>query len=348
MNILIIGPSWVGDMMMSNSLFQNLKKIHPESNIHVLAPAWCQDILLKMPEVDKIIHMPLTHGKLNIVARKKIASDLDSEYKQAIVLPNSFKSALVPFFAKIPMRTGWRGEFRYGLINDLRILDKEKYPMMVMRYNALAFPKQQQPPIEELKKPYPHLQVTQDDIKKTTQNLSSIYDFSNEQPFIVICPGAEYGPAKCWPHYHYANLSNLLIQDGYKICILGSQKDSKIAHKIKAEINDKSQCIGLTGKTKLNEVADIMSLSQAVVSNDSGLMHIAAAVNKPLMALYGPTSPEFTPPLSNQAKIIRLIDGYIPIRYADDSPEGYHQSLIDIQPQYVYQELTKMMCSTDD
>ncbi|QRN41655.1 MAG: lipopolysaccharide heptosyltransferase II [Neisseriaceae bacterium] len=345
MNILVIGPSWVGDMMISNSLLQNLKNMYPDSNIDVLAPAWCQDILTKMPQINKIIHMPLTHGQLCITARKKIASDLNSKYEQAIILPNSFKSALIPFFAKIPIRTGWRGEFRYGLLNDLRILDKERYPMMVMRYNALAFPKKKQPQTEQLKIPYPRLSVSDTDIEKTTKKLNSTYGFSSDLPFIAICPGAEYGPAKCWPHYHYANLSNLLIQDGYRICILGSHRDRPIANKIKTQINKKSQCINLAGNTKLNEVADIMSLSQGIVSNDSGLMHIAAAVNKPLVALYGPTSPKFTPPLSNSAKIIRLIDGYIPIRHANDSPEGYHHSLIDIQPQHVHQELIKIILS---
>ena len=149
MNILIVGPSWVGDMVMAQTLFQCLKQRHPECEIDVLAPEWSRPILERMPEVRKALSFPLGHGALELATRRKIGKSLKGQYDQAILLPNSLKSALVPFFAGIPKRTGWRGEFRYGLLNDVRKLDKQRYPLMIERFMALAYA-----PGADLPKPY--------------------------------------------------------------------------------------------------------------------------------------------------------------------------------------------------
>ncbi len=148
MNILIVGPSWVGDMVMAQTLFTCLKQQYPDCQIDVLAPAWSEPLLARMPEVRQAISMPLGHGVLDLATRRKLGQGMRGAYDQAILLPNSLKSALTPFFAKIPKRTGWRGEMRYGLLNDVRVLDKQRYPLMIERFMALGYA-----PDAELPKP---------------------------------------------------------------------------------------------------------------------------------------------------------------------------------------------------
>lgn len=345
MKTLIIGPSWVGDMMMSQSLYRTLKAENPMTEIDVMAPAWCRPLLARMPEVSNALPMPLGHGSLAIGQRYQLGKQLRaSHYRQAIVLPNSFKSALVPFFAHIPKRTGWRGEMRYGLLNDIRVLDKTAFPLMVQRYAALAFDKHNIQSAQDIPQPllWPQLSVTEDEIIETTAQ----FNLSAERLTIGFCPGAEFGPAKRWPHYHYAALAEKLIGQGYQIALFGSAKDRQagddITNALPTEMRD--YCHNLAGSTQLDQAVILIAGCTAVVSNDSGLMHIAAALNKPLIALYGPSSPDFTPPLSNHAKVIRLITGYHKVRKGD-AQQGYHQSLIDIQPEQVLTELNLLLAS---
>ena len=206
MKILVIGPSWVGDMMMSQSLYRTLKAEHPDAKIDVMAPNWCRPLLARMPEVNEAIAMPLGHGALALGERYRLGKSLrDSNYDRAYVLPNSFKSALVPFFARIPVRTGWKGEMRYGLLTDVRQLDKAAFPLMVERYVALAYPSQQIKSAKDLPQPllWPALSVADEEIAET----AAAFNLTDHRPIIGFCPGAEFGPAKRWPHYHYAALA---------------------------------------------------------------------------------------------------------------------------------------------
>lgn len=348
MKILVIGPSWVGDMMMSQSLYRTLKAEHPTAEIDVMAPAWCRPLLARMPEVNQALSMPLGHGALALGERRRLGHALRTNgYDRAYVLPNSFKSALVPFFAKVPQRTGWRGEMRYGLLNDIRLLDKTAFPLMVQRYVALAYDKQRIQRAEDLPQPllWPQLQVSDEEIAETT----AAFNLTDHRPIIGFCPGAEFGPAKRWPHYHYATLAQKLIDQGYQIALFGSAKDNEAGEQIRAALDDDSRgfCMNLAGETQLEQAVILLASCSAVVSNDSGLMHVAAALNKPLIALYGPSSPDFTPPLSNKAKVIRLISGYHKIRKGD-ADQGYHQSLIDIQPQQVLDALTPLLAASEE
>ncbi|WP_109398955.1 ADP-heptose--LPS heptosyltransferase RfaF [Proteus sp. TJ1640] len=344
MKIFVVGPSWVGDMMMSQSLYRTLKALHPAATIDVMAPAWCRPLLEKMPEVDNAIPMPLGHGALAIGERRRLGKQLkENGYTHAYVLPNSFKSALVPFFADIPKRTGWRGEMRYGLLNDLRPLDKDAFPLMVERYVALAYDKQKVQKATDLPQPllWPKLSVTASDISTTLHQFS----LSTQRPAIGFCPGAEFGPAKRWPHYHYAALAQKLItEQGHQIFLFGSQKDNDAGEEIKQTLTPEAReaCFNLAGKTNLEQAVNLIASCKAVVSNDSGLMHVAAALERPLVALYGPSSPDFTPPLSHKARVIRLITGYHKVRKGD-AEQGYHQSLIDIQPEKVFAELENLL-----
>lgn len=339
MKTLIIGPSWVGDMLMSQSLYRHLKQQNPDIEIDVLAPNWCRPVLARMPEVNQAIEMPVGHGSLQWGLRKQIGKQLSqNRYEHALVLPNSLKSALIPWFANIPKRTGWRGEMRYGLLNDIRPLDKEAFPLMVQRYVALS---------QEAKAPalslddilYPQLSVDRAESEAALSQLGLKTDKA-----IAFCPGAEFGPAKRWPDYHYAALAKKMIAEGYQIWLFGSEKDRETCQQIQEQLSGQEQqrCRNLAGTTSLPQAIDLIAHCEAAVSNDSGLMHIAAAVNTPLVALYGPTSPSFTPPLSHQAEIIKLLDGFHKIRKGD-AEQGYHQSMIDITPDMAQTALEKWL-----
>ncbi|MBH2760444.1 ADP-heptose--LPS heptosyltransferase RfaF [Serratia ureilytica] len=348
MRILVIGPSWVGDMMMSQSLYRTLKAEYPSAEIDVMAPAWCRPLLARMPEVNQALAMPLGHGALGLGERRRLGRALRANrYDRAYVLPNSFKSALVPFFADIPQRTGWRGEMRYGLLNDVRVLDKAAFPLMVQRYVALAYDKGRVQRADDLPQPllWPQLRVSDEEIAETT----SAFNLTDSRPIVGFCPGAEFGPAKRWPHYHYAALAQRLIESGYQIALFGSAKDHEAGEQIRAALQDDARdfCLNLAGKTQLEQAVILIAACRAVVSNDSGLMHVAAALNKPLIALYGPSSPDFTPPLSDKARVIRLISGYHKVRKGD-AEQGYHQSLIDIQPQQVLDALTPLLVASEE
>ena len=344
MNILVISPSWVGDMMMSHALYQQLKVQYPDCQIDVMAPDWCRPLLARMPEVRKAISMPIGHGDFRLRERFQLGKSLLNQYDMAIVLPNSLKSAFIPLFAKIPVRRGWKGESRYFLLNDLRA-NKNDYPMMVQRYVALAFEKGQVPTVQNLPLIYPYLQTQAVEIEATKAKFSRLLNQAENRHAIGFCPGAEFGPAKRWPHYHYAKLAEMLIEKGYSVQLFGSKKDQEAGEQIRQSLPENLQpyCLNLAGLTDLNQAVDLIADCVAVVSNDSGLMHIAAALNKPLIALYGPTSPAYTPPLSPNAEVIRLIEGGLIKIRKGETAEGYHQSLIDIQPEMVMEALLKKL-----
>ncbi|PHS24213.1 MAG: lipopolysaccharide heptosyltransferase II [Methylophaga sp.] len=324
--ILIVGPSWIGDMVMAQSLFITIKKNNPKVLIDVLALAWTKPLLERMPEVNKAITMPISHGVFGWKLRKKIGHQLRAEhYDQAIALPNSWKSALIPWFANIPLRTGWRGEMRYGLLNDSRVLDKSALPMMVQRYVSLAHPAPQANKAPNYPKPLMIANAPSEQFQISLQP---------NQKRLVLCPGAEFGTAKQWPATHYAELANTLIQQGWQTLILGSAADKKVANEIIENMDPKarSALFNLCGKTALSDAIDLLDTADLVVSNDSGLMHIAAALQKPLFAIYGPTSPSFTPPLSDNAHIIQINVDCGPC-FQRECPEKHHNCMRNISSQ---------------
>lgn len=301
MRILIVGPSWVGDMVMAQTLFVCLKQRHPGCEIDVLAPEWSRPILERMPEVRAALSFPLGHGVLDIASRRRIGKSLAGQYDQAILLPNSLKSALVPFFAGIPVRTGWKGEMRYGLLNDIRTLDKQRYPLMIERFMALA-----NAPGAELPQPYPQPRLQIDEASRAAALAK--FGLSLDRPVLALCPGAEFGEAKRWPAEHYAKVAELKIRAGWQVWLFGSKNDHPGGETIRGRLIPglREEVSNLAGQTSLAEAIDLMSAASAVVSNDSGLMHVAAALSLPLVAVYGSTSPQFTPPLAEQVEIVRL------------------------------------------
>ena len=325
-SVLVIGPSWVGDMVMAQSLFKVLKQRNPEPAIDLLAPAWSLPLLERMPEVNQGIVMPLGHGKLGLGERYRLGKSLRSErYSQAIVLPNSLKSAIVPWAARIPKRTGYRGEMRYGLLNDIRVLDKQQLPMTVQRFVALGVGPGE--PLPEI--PEPRLEVQPESIADALQSIGLNRP---EGKLLALCPGAEYGPAKQWPAEYFADVASEKMKQGWQVWLFGSEKDRSIGELIVKELGGVGRQIeNLAGRTTLEQAVDLMSLATVVVGNDSGLMHVAAALDRDLVAIYGSSDPGFTPPLNSRAQILDLNLECSPC-FKRECPLGHYNCLRKLDP----------------
>ena len=335
--ILIVGPSWVGDMVMAQSLFKLLKSQDPECQISVLAPDWTRPLLARMPEVSDTLEMDLKHGELALGKRRRIGRQLRArKFDRAIVLPNSLKSALIPWHADIPRRTGWRGELRDLLLNDCRSLDKHRYPLMVQRFAALAFPAGVELPATL---PDPQLVVHADDVGATVKE----FGLTTGKPILALCPGAEFGDAKQWPSEHYAELANSLLDAGWQVWIFGSANDQLAAEAILADINTDrlGEVHNLAGATSLGQAIDLLSLARTVVSNDSGLMHIAAALERPIVALYGSTSPDFTPPLAEKVKLLATDISCRPC-FKRVCPYGHRRCLTQLLPERALEAVAEL------
>lgn len=326
--ILVAGPAWVGDMVMAQSLFITLKQRPHPVEIDVLAPAWSNPILARMPEVREIINLPVNHGELGLIERYKLGKSLRSkQYDQAIITPRSYKSALVPFFAQAKQRTGYRGEMRYGVLNDIRKLDKNILKQTVQRYAALGA---EGDASDAPDTPFPKLRIDNNNLQK----LLTKFDLNLNAPVIALLPGAEYGEAKRWPIKYYAELATKLQEQGFQVWILGSKKDHAAAVSISLE----NKAINLCGKTQLEDSIDLLSVCKSAVTNDSGLMHIAAAVDIPLIAIYGSSTPDYTPPLTTKAKIQYLNLGCSPC-FKRKCPLGHTQCLNDIKVETILESV---------
>ncbi len=337
MRVLVVGPAWVGDMVMAQSLFITLKQRGDVSAVDVLAPAWSLPLLARMPEVRCPVVLPTTHGQFGLSPRWRLGRALRSKsYDQAIVLPRSLKAALVPFFAAVPRRTGYRGEMRYGLINDMRTLDKAALPQVVQRYVNLGLAPGATLPAEL---PQPRLRIDEENRAALTQSLG----LDTSRPAIVFMPGAEYGPAKRWPLMHYRELARQLVASGYQVWVLGSAKERLDGESVGA---DNAGVINLCGHTRLEDTIDLLSLAVAAVSNDSGLMHVAAAVGIPLVAIYGSSSPHYTPPLSSAAAIVYRGLDCSPC-FERNCPIGDTPCLTEIAPQSVRSALDNLLDEHD-
>jgi heptosyltransferase-2 len=274
--ILVIAPNWIGDALMAQPLLARLKR--SGASVDVLAPEWVAPVVRRMPEVEEVIATPLRHGPLQLAARRRLGRSLEPRgYEAAYVLPNSWKSALVPFFARIPKRIGYVGEMRYGLLNSIQ---KSANAPMPLHYARLAGG-----PDAPLGRP--ELSVWEEEIRETCRR------FEIEGEYTVLCPGAEYGPAKRWPYF-----KELAQKLGAQVVLLGSANDAEAGSGVPGR--------NLVGKTSLDEAIRLIAGAAAVVSNDSGLMHVAAALGRPQVALFGSSSPEHTPPASPRARVLWL------------------------------------------
>lgn len=331
--ILVIGPSWVGDMVMAQSLFMQLKHLSPNCEIDVLAPAWSLPIIARMPEVRAGIEMPLGHGQFGLALRRNQGHALRSkQYTQAIVLPRSWKSALVPFFAKIPRRTGFRGEMRYGLLNDIRPVDKAALKTTAQRFVSLA---EEGAVTAGRRVPLPRLSIDTAHSAALMQTLG----LDGTRLAVGLMPGAEYGPAKQWPAAYYAELAQQLHADGIQTWIFGSAKEQALGAQIHQASGETA--VNLCGRTALTDVVDLAARCIAVVTNDSGPMHIAAATGVPVVAIYGSSTPDYTPPLTERMHVHYLRLECSPC-FERNCPLGHTNCLRQIAPAAVRDSLRKL------
>lgn len=325
--ILIISPSWIGDCVMSQPLLQRLHELRAGCTIDVFAPKWSQAVYERMPEVAQIWDNPFGHGALRLRERWRVGRDLQRQhhYQQVIVLPGSLKSAIVAMATGAPRRTGYVGESRYLLLNDVRKLDKTALPLMVDRYTALAHDTQT---ALTPASPAPRLQVQAANQAETLVK----YGLSRDKRIIAFCPGAEYGAAKRWLPAHFATTARHYAAQDYQIWLFGSAKDADVAAQIQQLSGD--ICVDLCGKTSLAEAIDLLACADTVVCNDSGLMHIAAAVGCNVVAVYGSSSAQHTPPLSDKARIATLNLNCSPC-FKRECPLGHTDCLVKLSPERV-------------
>jgi len=341
-SILIIAPHWIGDAVSTQPLLANLKVLYPDSKINILASNWVAPVYRACSEVHEVIEAKFEHKKLQWNLRKEIAKEIEAKnYQACFVLPNSFKSALIPWLANIPFRIGYRGELRFGLINlALDNPSKVNRPPMVEHYLVLSQLLKDDESIP-LDKFAPKLNVSGAAKQQVGQKLQ---DANINRDFIyAICPGAEYGPSKRWPTEHFAVLAQQLIKQNSnnQIILLGGKNDYSLAQEITSQSKLVSNIHNWCGNTSLDEAIALIGMSKAVVSNDSGLMHIAAALQIPQVAIFGSSDPAHTPPLSDRAKIMWLNMSCSPC-HKRVCPLGHLRCLKDILPEQVLATLNTL------
>ena len=321
--LLIIPQNWLGDIVMSQTLLKKIKSDNPKTSIDILVNSSLKNLVERMPEINKVIILDCNHRELGLFKRLRLAKEIKkSSYDRSIVLSRSLKSSLIPYFAKIPIRTGELGELRYLLINDLKEFSKESRRKTASRYISMYSDNN-----EELSENYyPSLDSNSENIK----NLSEKYDLKKDEKVIIFAPGAAFGPSKMWPVNKFRELGKKLNND-FKILILGSNNEKSIGNDIVTNKN----MVNLCGKTSIADAVDLMHISKFCVSNDSGLMHLAAATNTKSISIYGSTSPDFTPPLTKNKDIHYKGMSCSPC-FEKKCKYGHYNCLVDIHSDDVF------------
>lgn len=334
-SVLVVGPAWVGDMVMAQTLFIELARRRRGLCIDVIAPAWTLPLLERMPQVRRAIPLQVQHGELQLVNRWRAGWRLRTTgYTQAIVLPNSWKSALVPYAAGIGRRTGFFGEGRYGVLNDIRRLDKRLPPTTVERFVALGVDAGL-----PLPRPLPRPKLEIDAAARTSLLDKQGLDPARG-PVVAMAPGAEYGPAKRWPVAHFVTVAKSLLARGVQVWLFGSQKDRAQTDEIHKATGNR--CVNLAGETSLGEACDLLSVAELVITNDSGLMHVAAALDRRLICIYGSSDPRFTPPLTERATVLTLGLDCSPC-FERTCPLGHTNCLNQLTPDRVLAAVTGVL-----
>ena len=327
---LVIAPQWIGDAVMTEPLLRVLAQ--RGESLSVAAMPWVAPIYRAMPQVSEVIELPFPRGGLHWAARRNLAQQWRSRFERAYVGPNSWKSALLPLLAGIPVRVGYHGETRVGLLNQ-RIPNpaKDQRGAMVAHYLALA-------QIEADSSVQPKLDLSLDLLKTTLLS----FDLKLGA-YAVFAPGAEYGPAKRWPAAYFAEMG---LRTGLPVVLLGSAKEAALCDDIAKRINQErpKNARNLAGMTDLSQAMALIASSQAMLSNDSGLMHVAAAMGVPQVAVFGSSSPLHTPPLSDKAVVLWLKNevSYQPALdcapcFERSCPLGHLRCLNDLTPERVEQ-----------
>lgn len=324
---LVIGPSWVGDAVMAQCLLAALERRSTGRMIDVLAPQSVRPVFERMPQVRTVLVAPFEHGELALRRRLSLGAQLRGQYDEAYVLPGSWKSALVPWAAAIPKRCGYLREWRYGLINFIQSLPEAKRRMTALAFQALADP---DIALDTARLIEPRLTVDRNNLDRLLKRWRLVAG-----GYVALAPGAEYGEAKRWPIRHWIGLCEHLDRRGLRPVLLGSKGDRAANAAIASQI---SSAIDLAGQTTIEDAIDLLSACRVAVANDSGLMHIAAAVGSPVVAIYGSTSPQHTPPLSRQARIVTLGLACSPC-WERRCPLGHLDCLEKLLPEQVLEHL---------
>lgn len=326
--LLVVAPAWIGDIILAQSLFAYLKQRDPDLQIDVLALDWCRDVVARMPEVNRVLRFPADHGELRLPSLRELGRSLRAEgYQQSIVLRNNIKSALVPWFARIRRRTGYVGEMRYGLLNDIRQVKARETTTRVQEYLALGVARGQEPPGCF---PRPRLRVDADRGRELIASLG----LATDKPVVAIAPGASYGTAKRWPPSHYAGLAKRLGAAGFAVWVFGGEDDTPAGAVIAAAAGPAGK--NLCGRTSLADVIDLAATVSCMVGADSGLTHLAAAVALRAIGLYGPTSADYAPPLHPLARSISAGLACTPCGKRE-CPLGHAHCMSRIDVETVYQ-----------
>ena len=325
---LVIAPQWIGDAVMTEPLLRRLQARGERLTVGALP--WVAPVYRAMPQVAEVIEFPFAHGGLQWTGRRAMAASLRGRFDAAYICPNSLKSALIPWWAGIPQRVGYRGEARIGIVNQrLPNPVAGERPPMVAFYSALSGEAG-----VAIDRPQLHL-----DPARRAAALQALG--LQEQGYYVFAPGAEFGPAKRWPGAHFAALA---AQLALPVVLLGSGKEAALCAEIAAQARllGAIPCVDLSGRTSLDQALAVIAAARAMVSNDSGLMHVAAAFATPQVAVFGSSSPLHTPPLSAQAQVIWLKDdaSYQPPLdcapcFQRECPLGHTRCLVDIAPERV-------------
>jgi heptosyltransferase-2 len=337
---LVISPNWIGDAVMAQPLLRLLKQAHPERAIDVLAPPQVVPVWRRIQEADHIMVTPFRHRALQLGERLKTARHLRQRgYSDAYVLPNTLKYALIPWLARIPRRVGYKGEMRYGMVNVMHH-DDTPPRSMVPFYAALA----REP---ELVLPHglarPSLIVAGEETEQVCRRLGIAMD----RPLVAFAPGAEFGIAKRWPPAYFGQLAALVARTlpGVQIALLGSPNDRETCEQVQAQSGEAAGAVrNLSGQTSLDDAIALLAQARAVVSNDSGLLHIASALNRPVVALYGSTDPDYAPPLSEIARTVSLRLDCSPCRKRE-CPLGHHDCMNKMRVERVWGELQPILVS---
>lgn len=331
----MIGPSWIGDLVQSQVLFSCLHERYPDRPVECVLPRWTYELAPRIPGLDQAYELDVGHGQLGLSKRWRLARDLRTRnYDQAIVLPRSWKSALLPFFARIPRRTGFLGEMRYGLLND--ILPNPPRYTIPYRDQLLSLCRHEDKPLPQ-PIPMPRLLVEPPDRSRALERLG--LTINGDRAIIALLPGAEYGPAKRWPIDHFAALAKIIQGMGYAVWVLGSARDQIAGATIASAAPG---VVNLCGRTSLPEVTDLLSTVSLAVTNDSGLMHLAAATGIRLVCLYGSSSMDYTPPGSERALSLSLHLDCSPC-FARECPLGHLNCLRNLPVSMVMDAIQRQL-----
>ncbi|HIV14918.1 MAG TPA: lipopolysaccharide heptosyltransferase II [Candidatus Avisuccinivibrio pullicola] len=338
MKTLLISPSWLGDLIMAQSLFKVLKQQDPEGSLTVYAPKYLLPLLERMREVDDTITNPFAHGEFNLTARWADGRRLRQYgFDRVFVLPNSLKSALPAWFAGIPERIGFKGESRYLLLNRMR-KDKDAFPRMVERYVALAYPEVKSAP-DLPSFDYPSLEV-----KAPSPELLERLGLDLSRPLLTLGCGANYGPAKLWPPEYFAKVCEFFIRRGGAVLGSGTKKDTPTVHAIMTYLPEDvlPYFHDISGKTSLTEALDLTGASAMAVCNDSGMMHTVAAAGLPQVCIFGSTSTGYTPPLSDKAICLESDEPCHPC-FERTCRFGTYACLKKLTPEMVIAQMEKLL-----